>query len=209
MAATRHSLWAVGTALGGGALAWGVWRMLTSQQQAADAIALQLKLAQNTRIPWAVRQWAEPVARAAVEYAPAEIGPERWAYTHLGLVERESGGDAQAHGDGGKAHGLGQIHERYWPAFAALSELQRHDPLTNLRFSAKILRGEYDYWLKRLGGFVLPLAAASYNAGRANVDRALRAGLSPDAYTTGGDYGGDVLARADRMAQGSVSDALV
>jgi soluble lytic murein transglycosylase-like protein len=42
-------------------------------------------------------------------------------------------------------------------------------------------------------------AAAAYNAGPGNVDRALAAGRSADSVTTGSDYGSDVARRYEHF----------
>ena len=159
--------------------------------------ALLARLAANTAIPIRVRRWAAQVAQASAEKAPDAVGPERWAYAMFALFLRESGGDPAVHGDGGLAHGLGQIHERYWPEFAALSEAEKHDPMVNARWAAKILRGEWAYWSsKGHGDQALRFALTSYNAGRRSVARALAAGRDPDSATTGGDYSADILGNA-------------
>jgi len=56
--------------------------------------------------------------------------------------------------------------------------------------AAEILRGGDD----RFGSWKEALVA--YNAGPDAVERARRAGINPDRYTTGGDYGRDVIERA-------------
>ena len=183
--------------VGGGLLglvaAWGAWRGLAH----LGAKAIAARLAANARIPREVRRWADVVAPAAIGFAPDDVGAERWAYTILGLFDRESDGDPAAHGDSGSAHGLGQVHDRWWPEFAALSEEEKHDPATNAWWTARILRGEWDHWTRQgYTGGALALALASYNAGRKNVRAALAAGLPSDTFTTGANYGDDVLARA-------------
>jgi hypothetical protein len=42
-------------------------------------------------------------------------------------------------------------------------------------------------------------AAAAYNAGPGNVDRAIAAGHSADSVTAGGDYGSDVAGRYEHF----------
>jgi hypothetical protein len=64
-----------------------------------------------------------------------------------------------------------------------------------------VLPGKYND-PRPLGGVDLWQAAlAGYNAGQGNAVQALAAGRSPDAATTGRDYGADVLKRATRIAK--------
>jgi soluble lytic murein transglycosylase-like protein len=44
-------------------------------------------------------------------------------------------------------------------------------------------------------------AAAAYNAGPGNVDRALAAGRSADSVTAGGNYGSDVARRYEHFSR--------
>jgi hypothetical protein len=73
-------------------------------------------------------------------------------------------------------------------------------------FAAGLLRTSARYFHGLVGDVDLYLRAviASYNAGEANVHRAMTAGASPDSITHGGDYGAEVLARAYRMRIRSV-----
>jgi soluble lytic murein transglycosylase-like protein len=104
------------------------------------------------------------------------------------------------------------------------------DPAANIRAGANILRTSIDYFGQKGGATVeVPawLAArlivtpgnkpdprpvadarerlwyglAAYNAGPTRVLQAIGAGRSPDAVTTGNDYGRGVLEKAERIAQ--------
>jgi soluble lytic murein transglycosylase-like protein len=110
----------------------------------------------------------------------------------LAVASRESnmglGLDANWLGDGGAGMGLMQVDRNAHPGFAA-----RHNPRNNrenVLKGAQILKAE----INRYGGN-LNYALPAYNAGSGNVNKALGRGLSPDAYTTGDDYGRDVLDR--------------
>lgn len=93
-------------------------------------------------------------------------------------------------GDGGHGRGLMQIDDRYHSEFT--SSHANDDHSANIDYAAQYLRGLLDYYdgdYRR--------AVPAYNAGQGNVNNAVLAGLSPDYHTTGGDYGSDVLERAD------------
>ena len=81
-----------------------------------------------------------------------------------------------------------QINRSAHPGFFAQHDWR--DPAANLDYGASVIAGD----LKHYDGDVAR-AAAAYNAGPGNVDRALRAGHSADSVTTGGDYGTDVARR--------------
>ena len=88
----------------------------------------------------------------------------------------------------GGEHGLWGIHPRWYGSFT-----RRTDPCdhaAHARKAAEILRTEY----RRFRNWKDALAA--YNAGPDDVGRARRQGVDPDRYTTGGNYGADVLWRA-------------
>jgi len=75
----------------------------------------------------------------------------------------------------------------------------KHDPCdhrANAQQAAFILAEE----LQRFGGNALH-AAAAYNAGPDDALRALRRGVDPDRYTTGGNYGRDVTGRMKVLDQ--------
>ena len=78
------------------------------------------------------------------------------------------------------------------------------DPLKAADYAASVLADAVKYWTGRDGhGYdVATLAAASYNAGPGHVKAVMDAAVDrgeqpdPDAATTGGNYGGDVVADA-------------
>lgn len=98
-------------------------------------------------------------------------------------------------GDRGYGHGIIQIDKRYHGEF-----LKEHDfkpqPEPCLDYGAALLRANLDHFN---GDYLKALCA--YNAGIGGVKRALRAGKTPDQATTGGDYGSDVLHRANLFKQ--------
>jgi hypothetical protein len=88
----------------------------------------------------------------------------------------------------GGEHGLWGIHPRWYGPFTS-----RTDPCDHAAYArkaAEILGAGY----RRFGNWKDALAA--YNAGPDDVERARRQGVDPDRYTTGGNYGADVLWRA-------------
>jgi len=90
-------------------------------------------------------------------------------------------------GDVGNAWGIMQIDRRFHSEWTS-----KHDPCdhrANVLKGAEVLRSELDHFEELMPGL------ASYNASRDAVQRALDQGLSVDAFTTGGDYTGDVLQR--------------
>jgi len=94
-------------------------------------------------------------------------------------------------GDGGNGHGIVQIDKRYHSEF-----LKKHNfkpqPLECLDYGAALLKTNLDHFK---GDLLKALCA--YNAGIGGVKRVLKAGKTPDQATTGGDYGSDVLYRAE------------
>lgn len=113
-----------------------------------------------------------------------------------GVLARESGFGAYLQpptpagkGDNGHGHGLAQIDDRTWGAWLASRDWT--DAATNIDKGAEILSTE----LARFGGDYSK-ALAAYNAGPANVRRAVSQGKHPDTVTTGKDYSSNVLDRA-------------
>lgn len=109
----------------------------------------------------------------------------------LAVASRESNmGMTLANGLGDNGYGIGimQIDRRAHPQFAATHG--GFDARDNVLKGAQILRHN----LQTYGGNKL-LALDAYNAGTGGVSRALDFGVHPDSYTTGGDYGTDVLNR--------------
>lgn len=113
----------------------------------------------------------------------------------LAIMDRETG-DPHKIGYGGRDpaatngndFGLMQINRSAHPDFFRTHDWK--DPAANIDYGASVIAGD----LKHYDGNVTE-AAAAYNAGPGNVDRALRAGRSADSATTGGDYGSDVARR--------------
>jgi soluble lytic murein transglycosylase-like protein len=97
-------------------------------------------------------------------------------------------------GDGGNGIGIMQIDRRWHPQFAAVTDAL--DSWANVQKGAELLNTE----LNRYGGN-LRFALDAYNAGAGNVDKALNRGLDPDSYTTGGNYGRDVISRYRLLQQ--------
>lgn len=110
----------------------------------------------------------------------------------LAVASRESNMgmalDSNWLGDKGNGIGLMQIDRRYHPAYAA--NYAANDHLANVRKSAEILSND----LSLFGGNKKQ-ALAAYNAGIDDVRMAITQGLDPDLFTTGQDYGRDVLHR--------------
>jgi transglycosylase-like protein with SLT domain len=113
----------------------------------------------------------------------------------LAIMDRETG-DPHRIGFGGRDpaatngndFGLMQINRSAHPEFFRTHDWK--DPAANIDYGASVIAGD----LRHYDGNVTE-AAAAYNAGPGNVDRALRAGRSADSATTGGDYGSDVARR--------------
>jgi len=124
-----------------------------------------------------------------------------------GLVSRESGGGRllgkagcpPGTGDGGHGRGLMQIDDRWHQAFLAIRDFWRR-PAANLAYGCFLLRQNLDALRRRLPGVsedgALRAALAAYNCGLGEALKLVRAGGDPDAATTGGNYGRDVLERA-------------
>lgn len=113
----------------------------------------------------------------------------------LAIMDRETGdphrigfGARDPAATNGDDFGLMQINRAAHPEFFRTHDWK--DPAANIDYGAAVIATD----LKRYDGNVTE-AAAAYNAGPGNVDRALRAGRSADSATTGGDYGSDVARR--------------
>jgi hypothetical protein len=145
----------------------------------------------GSHLPGRYRRWLPYVEHAARKYHldPALI---------LAVMDRETGdpkkiglGGRNVIGDGGHGHGLMQIDDGSHGAW-----LRAHhngmDPASNIDYGASILAAN----IRQFPGN-LTAAVAAYNAGAGAVSRVMREGLSPDAATTGHNYGSDVLRRRD------------
>ncbi|HST65491.1 MAG TPA: transglycosylase SLT domain-containing protein, partial [Mycobacteriales bacterium] len=117
----------------------------------------------------------------------------------LAIMDRETG-DPHRIGFGGRNpaatngndFGLMQINRSAHPEFFRTHDWK--DPAANIDYGASVIAAD----LKHYDGNVTE-AAAAYNAGPGNVDRALHAGRSADSATTGGDYGSDVARRFEHF----------
>ncbi|WP_143467724.1 SH3 domain-containing protein [Leptolyngbya ohadii] len=101
-------------------------------------------------------------------------------------------------GDNGYGRGIMQIDAEFHPEFISTGKWR--DPKENLTYGIEKVLAPYYQYLDRNtnleGRELLRAALASYNAGPGNVMAAYEAGLDVDYYTTGRDYGRDVLDRA-------------
>lgn len=107
---------------------------------------------------------------------------------------------ADGTGDGGNAVGPWQIDRRYHREF-----LERHDwrDFVSSAIYAAGLLAENRRWAEQFPVAVRERAAiAAYNASRRSVERGIRETGDPDQYTTGGDYGADVLRRRMLLGEG-------
>ena len=117
----------------------------------------------------------------------------------LAIMDRETG-DPHRIGFGGRNpavtngndFGLMQINRAAHPEFFAHHDWR--DPAANIDYGAGVIAAD----LRHYDGNVTR-AAAAYNAGPGNVDRALAAGRSADSVTAGGDYGSDVARRYEHF----------
>jgi len=129
-------------------------------------------------------------------------------------------------------YGLMQINGKNLDAYGITRTWA--DPAANVEAGARILRATVDYFTKNGGSVVTvsgrnalrfvttpgdkpdprPIAdprtalwygIAGYNAGQGNVLQAVASGRSPDAATTGNDYGEAVLKKAERIAAATAS----
>lgn len=94
-------------------------------------------------------------------------------------------------GDSGHGRGLMQIDDRSHKRFLA----QHHgkpQPEASINYAANFLRSNLNRYKNNYHA-----AIAAYNTGPGSVDKSLKLGLSPDKTTAHGNYGSDVLARAE------------
>jgi spore coat assembly protein SafA len=140
------------------------------------------KMSKNVSLPSPYGNYQDEIMASSQKYnVPPEI--------ITAVISRETNG-RNIIGDGGHGHGLMQIDDRYHGSFLRNNH-NGLDPATNIDYGTSIIRDN----LNRYNGDFRK-ALAAYNAGQGNVDRAVANGLSPDAYTTGRNYGADVLQRA-------------
>lgn len=136
------------------------------------------------------------------DFAPRSRSRADSASSNLGVTipVRDAGNGQVLPADGlGWGRGLMQIDYMFHYRWIRSNNWQ--DPRTNIMKGAEILAlGARTLRLRGITGDQLELATLSaYNAGAGNALRAIRNGLSPDAYTTGGDYGADVMRRAKTL----------
>lgn len=145
-----------------------------------------------SKVPAQYRQWAPDIEKAAAKY---NLPPSYIA----AVMDRETNG-RNILGDGGHGHGLMQIDDRSHGAWLA-SHHNGMDPAENIDYGASILRDNLNAaHAKGLkGDAALKFAASAYNAGLGGAERGLAAGNS-DAYTTGHNYGSDVLHRMQNFS---------
>ena len=140
--------------------------------------------------PDRAKPYAQTIVGAATTYWPAN--PRLFSWLLVAVGERETN---WRNVRGADQHGCGllQIDDRAWRVWC-----QHHDAFDP---NQNIPEGEY---ILSLGMKWFPnslrAAVASYNCGPGNVRRGLAlVPPNPDAYTTGNNYGADVLARLDRL----------
>ncbi len=144
--------------------------------RAADEVSIRRSILAGTCLRETLGSWARGYTRQG---------------THLGW------------GDGRHAFGLFQCDKRFWE-MAIRGMLHGHELLTPLgqaRFAAAIIAGAALFLTARHPGSpLLELAAVcAHNAALDKVDAQLDANSSPDAVTEGGDYGSDIVGRAERL----------
>lgn len=112
-------------------------------------------------------------------------------------LDRPGPGGKGDHGHGrGHGRGLMQIDDRFH-AFARTGKWD--DPEANIMYAAKVLTSSKAFIKQRFSltpDNLLRATVAGYNCGAGNVSKALKRGLDIDFFTTGRDYGKDVLSRA-------------
>ena len=130
------------------------------------------------------------------------------------VVSRESGGgrllgrsgNPADSGDRGHGRGLMQADDRFWKGLLNLDGKGPEEdawryPAFNLAFGCWLLAKNLEALRDKFPGLEenerLRAALAAYNCGLGRVMRALADGRDPDTATAGGDYGRDVLARAE------------
>jgi soluble lytic murein transglycosylase-like protein len=180
--------------LGAAAIAAAVWSKEISLQALVDELV--------DALPGNLAQWARQLAGAAIAHAPNGLGAPRFARFVAAVMERESGGGIYLSprgpsGTGDAGHGLGlmQLDDRAHPGLREQPELWQ-DPAWNVDKGAAELADLFGRTAPELElDERLQRAAAAYNRGPSALTAE-----NPDRFTTGGDYGSDVLARLERFA---------
>ena len=147
----------------------------------------------GTKAPFLLaRQYADTIAANAVRIYPR--APRWFAWLFIAVVDRETGWK-NILGDNGHGHGLPQIDDRTWGKWLAANE-NGLNPLTAIPKGMEILADSLQTFYPNYRAGV-----AAYNCGAGNVRRSLKdsGGASPDLYTTGHNYGLDVLHRFRRF----------
>jgi soluble lytic murein transglycosylase-like protein len=96
-------------------------------------------------------------------------------------------------GDNNNAVGIMQIDRRWHQDFT--TSVRPNDHAANIDYGASLLATDY----RRLKNW--QYAASAYNAGPGRVAQAIAEGKNPDSLTTGGNYGADVMRRANYIKQ--------
>lgn len=152
-------------------------------------------------LPSEARDYADTILQVAQEESVdpmiiAALGQRESRWGHA-LSPQGPGGT----GDYGHGHGLMQIDDRSHSDF--LDNYDWTDPYTNVQYAIhNVLKPNLDFFTQKglQGDQLVSAAVAAYNAGPGNVWKAIQAGKSPDAVTTGRNYASDVLARAASAA---------
>jgi hypothetical protein len=224
-------------ALGAIAAAAGGWWWWSTKEGAVQSLADKL----IDVLPSRLGQWAEQLARGALDTAPASMNPLKWALFAAAVMDRESNGGSQLrpHGAGGSGDFTARrgtwlsrtdiakvvqvvpagwypprsgdglplsgpyaipIDEQGWGRGLMQLDVGTYPELIGQTLDAQ---SQVRRAMLQLRGLFLKLdssmdeeqrlqrTAAAYNAG----PRALTSD-DPDRFTTGGNYGSDVLQRA-------------
>jgi hypothetical protein len=132
------------------------------------------------------------------------------AYVDVDGVPDDDIGDGV--GDHGHGRGLMQIDDRWHPDFIASGKWR--DSRENIRYAIRaVLKPNWvminRWWGERDESFRIFALLSSYNCGLGNVRKAVRAGQSPEHFTTGRNYATDVLARAHAFKKAFTMENLI
>ncbi|MCB0711666.1 MAG: peptidoglycan-binding protein [Ignavibacteriae bacterium] len=162
----------------------------TTYGEGNQRLLKQLKAVQENYLPFveeaAKRAGVPPSVICGIGSRESEWG------LSTALDKRGPGGK----GDHGHGRGLMQIDDRYH-AFARTGKWDNAE--ANILYAAKVLISSRAYIAKRYtldDKTLLRATLAAYNCGPGNVAKALAKGRDIDFYTTGRDYGANVLDRA-------------